>query len=70
MAGSLTSVVVPAPEVEAARELTRAHDACRRDLMNARHRVSKLLLRPWARLPEVDDLDGRAPPLAVRPAVR
>jgi transposase len=38
-------VVVPAPEVEAAREMTRAHDACRRDLMNARHRVSKMLLR-------------------------
>jgi transposase len=45
LAGSLTGVVVPAPEVEAARELTRAHDACRRDLMNARHRVSKMLLR-------------------------
>jgi hypothetical protein len=45
MAGSLTPIVVPSPEVEAARELTRAHDACRRDLMNARHRVSKMLLR-------------------------
>jgi transposase len=45
LAGSLTRVVVPAPEVEAAREMTRAHDACRRDLMNARHRVSKMLLR-------------------------
>jgi transposase len=45
LAGSLTEVVVPPPEVEAARELTRAHDACRRDLMNARHRVSKMLLR-------------------------
>ena len=45
LAGSLTEVVVPLPEVEAARELTRAHDACRRDLMNARHRVSKMLLR-------------------------
>jgi transposase len=45
LAGSLTTVVVPSPEVEAARELTRAHDACRRDLMTARHRVSKLLLR-------------------------
>jgi transposase len=31
--------------VEAAREVVRAHDACRRDLMNARHRVSKMLLR-------------------------
>ena len=45
LAGSLRRVVVPAPEVEAAREMTRAHDACRRDLMNARHRVSKMLLR-------------------------
>ena len=45
LAGSLTGVVVPAPEVEAAREMTRVHDACRRDLMNARHRVSKMLLR-------------------------
>jgi transposase len=45
MAGSLTTIVVPSPEIEAARELMRAHDACRRDLMTARHRVSKLLLR-------------------------
>jgi transposase len=45
LAGSLTTVVVPPLEVEAARELMRAHDACRRDLMNARHRVSKMLLR-------------------------
>jgi transposase len=45
LAGSLKRVIVPAPEVEAARELTRAHDASRRDLMTARHRVSKMLLR-------------------------
>ena len=45
IAGSLHPIVVPAPAVEAGRELTRAHDACRRDLMNARHRVSKMLLR-------------------------
>src|SRR3954454_21029639 len=45
LAGSLTRVVVPPPEVEAARELVRAHDAARRDLMTARHRVSKMLLR-------------------------
>ncbi len=44
-AGSLTAITVPPVEVEAARELTRCHDACRRDLMNARHRVSKMLLR-------------------------
>jgi transposase len=45
LAGSLHPIVVPPVEVEAARELTRCHDACRRDLMNARHRVSKMLLR-------------------------
>lgn len=45
MAGSLTPVKVPSVRVEAARELTRAYDMCRRDLMNARHRVSKMLLR-------------------------
>ena len=45
MAGSLRAVIVPPPEIEAAREMTRLHDACRRDLMNARHRVSKMLLR-------------------------
>jgi len=45
LAGSLTAVVVPSPEVEAAREMTRAHDVCRQELMRARHRVSKMLLR-------------------------
>jgi transposase len=50
LAGSLTAVVgppvvVPPVEVEAAREMTRAHDACRQELMRARHRVSKMLLR-------------------------
>jgi transposase len=45
-------VVVPPVEVEAARELTRCHDACRRDLMNARHRVSKMLLRHGRVYPE------------------
>jgi transposase len=37
----LTTVVVPPVEVEAARELMRSHDACRRDLMTARHRLTK-----------------------------
>lgn len=43
-AGSLTPIRVPGSEVEAARELTRRHDTCRRDLMTARQRVSKMLL--------------------------
>ena len=45
IAGQLTAVTVPPAGVEAARELTRLHDACRRDLMTARHRISKMLLR-------------------------
>jgi transposase len=45
LSGSLTVVIVAPVEVEAAREVVRAHDACRRDLMNARDRVSKMLLR-------------------------
>ena len=69
IAGSLTAVVVPSPAVEAAREVIRAHDACRRDLMNARHRVSKMLLRHGRVYPEAVDLDPEAPPVARRPAV-
>src|SRR6478609_6637826 len=45
LAGSLKAIAVPSARVEAARELVRAHDAARRDLMTARHRVSKMLLR-------------------------
>ena len=45
LAGALTVVVVPSRDVEAAREMTRAHDVCRQELMRARHRVSKMLLR-------------------------
>ena len=45
MAGALTQVSVPPPETEAARDLARARDQLRGDLMRARHRVSKLLLR-------------------------
>ena len=52
LAGSLTAVVVPPVEIEAARELMRSHDACRRDLMTARHRVSKMLLRHGRVYPE------------------
>jgi transposase len=37
--------VVPAPELEALRDLVRAREDLRGDLMGARHRISKLLLR-------------------------
>jgi transposase len=41
----VTPVVVPSVEQEAARDLVRAREDCRGDLMRARHRLSKLLLR-------------------------
>ena len=41
----ITAVSVPTVAQEAARDVVRARDACRGDLMRARHRVSKLLLR-------------------------
>jgi transposase len=41
----VTSVVVPSQSQEDARDLVRAREDARGDLMRARHRVSKLLLR-------------------------
>lgn len=43
--GELVAVRVPDPLEEAARDLVRARDDARGDLMRARHRLSKLLLR-------------------------
>ncbi len=43
--GEVTAVTVPSVEQEAARDLVRAREDCRGDLMAARHRLSKLLLR-------------------------
>jgi transposase len=45
LAGKLHPVRVPGPEEEALRDLVRAREAVRADLMRARHRLSKLLLR-------------------------
>lgn len=41
----IVPVRVPTPAEEAARDLVRAREASRADLMRARHRLSKLLLR-------------------------
>ena len=46
--GEITPVRVPGPEEEAARDLVRAREDARGDLMRARHRLSKLLLRHGA----------------------
>ena len=43
--GQITAVTIPTATQEAARDLVRAREDCRGDLMTARHRVSKLLLR-------------------------
>jgi transposase len=43
--GELTAVRVPDEQEEAARDLVRAREDARGDLMRARHRLSKLLLR-------------------------
>jgi len=44
-AGELHRVAVPSPAEEALRDLVRAREDLRGDLMRARHRLSKLLLR-------------------------
>jgi transposase len=41
----IASVRIPSPAEEAARDLVRGREASRADLMRARHRLSKLLLR-------------------------
>lgn len=43
--GEVTSVSIPSVNQEACRDLVRAGEDCRGDLMRARHRLSKLLLR-------------------------
>src|SRR5436190_14584062 len=55
LAGKLHLVRVPGPEEEALRDLVRARESVRVDLMRCRHRLSKLLLRRGIRFD-----DGRA----------
>jgi transposase len=43
--GQIVEVTIPSAAQEAARDLARAREDCRQDLMTARHRISKLLLR-------------------------
>jgi transposase len=54
-AGKLHAVRVPGPEEEALRDLVRAREQVRVDLMRCRHRLSKLLLRHGIRFD-----DGKA----------
>ena len=43
--GEIAAVRVPSPAQEAARDVVRARDDCRADLMRTRNRLSKFLLR-------------------------
>jgi transposase len=43
--GEIVAIVIPSESQEAARDLVRAREDARRDLMSARHRLGKLLLR-------------------------
>ena len=43
--GEIVCVAVASVEQEAVRDLVRAREDCRGDLMSSRHRLSKLLLR-------------------------
>lgn len=53
-AGKLSPVRVPGPEEEALRDLVRAREQVRVDLMRCRHRLSKLLLRHGIRFEDGD----------------
>ena len=54
LAGKLHPVRVPGPEEEALRDLVRARETVRQDLMRCRHRLSKLLLRRGIRFEDGD----------------
>jgi transposase len=71
----VTSVAIPSVDQEAARDLVRAREDCRGDLMRARHRLSKLLLRhgivyyggaAWTGKHDVWLRQGAAPQLTTR----
>jgi transposase len=51
-AGLLTEVRPPTEEEEALRDLCRCREDAREDLMRARHRLSKMLLRRGLRFVE------------------
>jgi transposase len=74
----VTSVSIPSVDQEACRDLVRTREDCRGDLMRARHRLSKLLLRhgivyhEGAAWTDAHDrwLRGRAAPQLQTPATR
>ena len=65
-----TPVSVPTIDQENARDLVRAREDCRGDLMRARHRLSKLLVAPRDRLLRRSGLDRRPRRVVAAAAVR
>ena len=63
---SCTRSACPGAEEEALRDLVRAREAVRVDLMRCRHRLSKLLLRHGIRFDDGPRVDGAPPRLAGR----
>ena len=63
MIGGLHPVRVPTGEEEALRDLVRAREDLRGDLMRARHRMGKLLLRHDVRYEDTSEPVDAAPPL-------
>jgi transposase len=55
--GEVVAVAVPSVEQEAARDLVRAREDCRADLMTTRHRLSKTASTPGDRLLRREGLD-------------
>ena len=66
--GEIVAVTVPSVEQEAARDLVRAREDVRGDLMAARHRLSKLLLRQGIVYYGGKAWTGNARSVAARPA--
>ena len=68
-AGELSFVRVPSVEEECFRDTIRAREDIRSDLMRARHRLSKFLLRRSVRY-QGQELDAAPPQLARHCALR
>jgi transposase len=68
-AGELGFALVPSVEDECFRDLVRAIEDVRGDLMRARHRLSKAAAAPWRAL-SGHGLDGRASEVAARAGAR
>jgi transposase len=66
MIDALRPVRVPTGEEEAIRDLVHAREDLRGDLMSARHRLSKLLLRHDVRYEDTTSARERSPPRGCR----